>query len=380
MIENDKVDVIVVGAGPAGIGVSVLLQKLGINFIILEKEGIGASFKKWPKETKFISPSFTGNFFKMTDLNAVTPDTSPALTLLTEHPTGEDYVVYLETVANHHSLPIYKGVDVTQVRKKGNSFVLSTSLGEYRSSYLIWAAGEFQYPKQHSFKGSELCVHYSEIRSFNELENDRYVVIGAYESGFDAMANLVMGGKKVTLLDDSNYMEIVKSDSSYCLSPFTRDRVSQVIEHLEEHPSVLSYCPETKAISVEFEEGKYIVKTSEGETFTTSKRPINCTGFASSLTLVRDLFLFNKDGYPLLSQTDESIETKDLYLVGPQVKHENALFCFIYKYRQRFAIVAESIARKKRINRNTIDEVLKDYKDMNFYLEDLSCCDGECAC
>ncbi|MEM6830873.1 MAG: NAD(P)-binding domain-containing protein, partial [Bacteroidota bacterium] len=32
-----EVDVIVVGAGPAGLGVGVLLKKLNINFIILEK-------------------------------------------------------------------------------------------------------------------------------------------------------------------------------------------------------------------------------------------------------------------------------------------------------------------------------------------------------
>ena len=64
------IDVIVVGAGSAGIGVAVVLKRMGINFQILEKEEVGASFKKWPEETQFISPSFTGNFFKMPDLNA----------------------------------------------------------------------------------------------------------------------------------------------------------------------------------------------------------------------------------------------------------------------------------------------------------------------
>ncbi|MEM7110081.1 MAG: NAD(P)/FAD-dependent oxidoreductase [Bacteroidota bacterium] len=368
-----KFDVIVVGAGPAGLGVAVLLKKLGIDFIILEKDDIGSSFRKWPKETKFISPSFTGNFFKMTDLNAITPDSSPALSLLTEHPTGEDYAAYLEEVSDYHSLPIYKGVSVTSVQKQGSSFVLATSVGEYVSKYLIWAAGEYQYPNKNNFQGSDLCTHYSEITSFSDLDGDEYVVIGAYESGFDAVFNLTKAGKKTTLLDSSKYLELVKSDSSYCLSPFTRDRIFEVIKHLNYHP-------ETKATSVEYEEGNYIVKTKNGTTFSSQHKPINCTGFASSLTLVKKLFLFAKDGFPLLSEIDESIETNNLFLVGPQVKHEKALFCFIYKYRQRFAIVAESIARRKRISRRTIKEVLKEYKDLNFYLKDLSCCDGECIC
>ena len=258
------------------------------------------------------------------------------------------------------------------MQKEKDSFVLTTNLGEYRSTYLIWAAGEYQYPKKENFPGSDLCIHYSEIPSFSELEGEDHIVIGAYESGFDAMANLVQAGKQVTLLDSSNYLEIVKSDSSYCLSPFTRDRISEVINDLD-------YYPQTAAISVEQEEGKYLVRTSTWETFSSSNKPINCTGFTSSLTLVENLFKFRRD-YPLLNEVDESIETENLFLVGPQVKHNNALFCFIYKYRQRFAIVAEAIARKERVSRRTIREVVREYRDYNFYLKDLSCCDDECVC
>ena len=45
-----KFDVVIVGAGPAGLGVGILLKKLDLDFIILEKNSIGASFKKWPKK------------------------------------------------------------------------------------------------------------------------------------------------------------------------------------------------------------------------------------------------------------------------------------------------------------------------------------------
>ncbi|MCG8373718.1 MAG: NAD(P)-binding domain-containing protein, partial [Balneolales bacterium] len=84
--------------------------------------------------------------------------------------------------------------------------------------------------------------------------------------------------------------------------------------------------------------------------------------------------------YPLLNAFDESTKTKNLFLVGPQVKHDSALFCFIYKYRQRFAIVAESISRRNQIPNFLIREVIQEYIDNNFYLKDLSCCDDECVC
>ena len=74
-------EVVVVGAGPSGIGVSIILQKMGVNFTVLDRNNVGSSFLKWPKQMKLLTPSFFSNTFKMIDLNAITYDTSPALTL-----------------------------------------------------------------------------------------------------------------------------------------------------------------------------------------------------------------------------------------------------------------------------------------------------------
>ncbi len=367
-----KFDVVIVGAGPAGLGVGILLKKLDLDFIILEKNSIGASFKKWPQETCFISPSFTGNFFKMPDLNAITPDTSPAYRLLTEHPTGEDYVEYLEDVSRFYDLPIKTNIEVFGLEKHNDVFLINTNDGEYKSTYLIWAAGEYQYPNLNTFPGSDLCLHYSHIEAFSELEGEDRIVIGAYESGFDAMINLTLEEKHVTLIDDSNYFDLINSDSSYSLSPFTRDRIDEVID-------LFDYHTDSKVISVELDKGQYIVKTANNKTFISPYKPINCTGFSTSLRLVNNLFDF-EDGYPVLNNVDESTKTENLFLVGPQVKHGSALFCFIYKYRQRFAIVAESISGRESISQYFLQEVIHEYIENNFYLDDLSCCDDECIC
>lgn len=372
MTDAKEFDVIVIGAGPAGLGVGIVLQKLGINYTILEKHSVGSSFKKWPKETRFISPSFTGNFFKMPDLNAISPDSSPAFSLLTEHPSGSEYALYLEGISEFYKLQIKTAIDVKDVQRKKDFFTINTSEGEYKSTFVIWAAGEYQYPRKESFDGSDLCAHYAEISSFSDLKGEDRIIIGAYESGFDSAVNLVKLGKKVTLLDGAEFLELVNSDSSYSLSPFTRDRVKEVINDIEYHKK-------TRVKEVTFSEGTYTVTTTDNKTFTSKHKPINCTGFSSSLSLVEELFDFD-DGYPLLNDFDESTKTKNLFLVGPQVKHSNALFCFIYKYRQRFAIVAERIAEGGNVSDETLQEVLQEYKDNNFYLKDLSCCDNECTC
>lgn len=370
---NEKTfDVIIVGAGASGMGVAIVLDKIGIDYLILERDTVGASFRKWPKETRFISPSFTGNFFGMPDLNAISPETSPAYNLLTEHPSGEEYAQYLEGIAEFYQLKIETKVAVQRVQKETSFFRIKTDKGDYKSRCLIWAAGEFQYPSHNGFTGADLCTHYSQVTSFSDLQGAERLVIGGYESGFDASVHLVESGKRVTVLDSSDYLGLVSSDSSYALSPYTRDRIKGVIDQIDYHK-------ETRVEEVRRENGHYRVTSTDGKTFTSVTPPINCTGFDSSLSLVKDLFEFEGQ-YPLLTDFDESTKTENLFLVGPQVKHGGALFCFIYKYRQRFAIVGEKIAMELGVPPEIIEEFVEDHKQYNFYLKDLSCCGDSCDC
>ena len=46
----------------------------------------------------------------------------------------------------------------------------------------------------------------------------------------------------------------------------------------------------------------------------------------------------------VLNEIDESVKTPGLFLVGPHVRHDALIYCFIYKFRQRFANIATKIA------------------------------------
>jgi len=51
--------VVIVGAGPAGIGVAAALRDAGVTDVaIIDRQGIGASFRRWPMETRLLTPSF----------------------------------------------------------------------------------------------------------------------------------------------------------------------------------------------------------------------------------------------------------------------------------------------------------------------------------
>jgi len=94
----------IIGAGAAGVGMSIALQQLGLDnedMVVLDKGKIGQSFLNWPKSTRTITPSFTTNGFGMPDINAVSTETSPAFTFNEEHISGETYADYLKTVAEY---------------------------------------------------------------------------------------------------------------------------------------------------------------------------------------------------------------------------------------------------------------------------------------
>ena len=53
-------EVLIVGAGPAGIGVATALKKAGVtDMLVVDAREIGASFLNWPRQMSFLTPSFT---------------------------------------------------------------------------------------------------------------------------------------------------------------------------------------------------------------------------------------------------------------------------------------------------------------------------------
>ncbi|MEM8615225.1 MAG: NAD(P)/FAD-dependent oxidoreductase [Cyanobacteria bacterium P01_H01_bin.105] len=364
-------DVVIVGAGAAGIGCGVVLKELGLErFTILDRHQVGASFSRWPKEMNFITPSFPSHGFGLLDLNAVTLKTSPAIAFHREHISGQQYALYLQTVADHFELPIQTEVEVQSVTHlPQGGFTLHTSSGEVSTQFVIWAAGEYQYPKLNLFPGAEHCIHNSQIQSWTDLEGDEFIIIGGYESGMDAAANLVALGKKVGVLDRTGAWANPDTDPSISLSPYTLQRLEFV--YRTGRLDMVGNAPieEVKPIS-----GGYAIY-SEYQKWMTAHPPILCTGFDTSLKQISPLFDWSK-GYAALTENDESTLTPGLFVSGPSVRHGNLIFCFIYKFRQRFAVIANAIAQRLDID----PAPLEAYRQAGLFLDDLSCCDNDCIC
>ncbi len=367
-------DVVIVGAGAAGLGFGVTLRHLGIeNFAILDRAAIGASFLRWPRQTRFITPSFASNQFGHLDLNAVCLETSPAYSIGVEHPTGVEYAAYLRGVAEHFELPVATGVDVLSVARRAphNRFRLETSRGDVRARFVVWAGGEMQYPRTGGFHGADLCLHYSGVTSWNDLGGHERCIVGGAESGIDAAVALAAAGRRAVVFDRDEPWNRHGSDPSQLLSPFTRMRLNSAVDS-----GRVTLRGGRAVTGVRRNGNGYRLALEDGDVIDCAEKPILATGFVGSARIVRSLFDWHDEYSPLLTENDESTITRGLFLVGPQVRQGNLVFCFIYKFRQRFAVVANQIARRLRVS----TEPLEWYRRHGMYLDDLSCCEDACAC
>ncbi|WP_236026500.1 NAD(P)/FAD-dependent oxidoreductase [Alicyclobacillus suci] len=370
-------DVVIVGAGAAGIGVGIVLSQLGVtNFVVLEGETVGASFKKWPRETRFITPSFPGQGFGALDLNAIVPDTSPGYTLATEHMSGAEYAEYLHAVAEHFDIPISEHTYVRRVDKSGEVFLLETNQGLVESRFVVWATGEFHYPEETAFQGAEVCLHSSRVASWSALAGDDYLIIGGNESGMDAAYHLIQSGKRVTVVTsgkDHLNEDDEDVDPSLTLSPFTYQRMTTVLDS-----GRLSIRSNMRVARVEQTGDEFLIYFDNGETWLRQTQPICATGFRGGLSVIAEHFEWSAEETVTLSSRDESTKTAGLFVVGPSVRHGNVILCFIYKFRQRFAVIAEELVNRLGIPLET--SVIEYYRRNNLYLDDLTCCEVKCEC
>jgi thioredoxin reductase len=382
--QGDLLDVVIVGAGPAGLGCAIALGRAGVsNLTVLERHEVGASFKRWPREMRFITPSFNSGAFGLVDLNAITPDTSPAWTLGKERLSGPDYARYLEAIARHFEVPVDDGTEVTGVERVVNPFArdeieehaglleIVTNKGCVYARNVIWAAGEFQYPRQSPFPGAEHCIHNALVTTWTAIEGDSCLVIGGYESGVDAAVSLVNLGKTVTVLDDHDAWADERVDPSFSLSPYTQERLRRA-----KRTGRLTLVGNARVEQVELGGIGFVARTAEGDTFESPTPPILAAGFIGSFALLHDKIELREDGYPLLTERDESTITPGLFFSGPFVRHDKAVLCFIYKYRQRFAVIAETIAQRLGLSADGLEV----YRQHHMFLTDFSCCGESCVC
>ena len=170
-------DVIVIGAGQAGLSIGYYLQKQQRRFLLLDKnERIGESWRERYDSLVLFTPR------RYCDL--------PGLPFPGERdglPTKEDAANYLEEYARHFQLPIQLGTDVIQVTKTNIGFAVRTNKELYHTEKLVVATGPFHTPYLPpivaDLSDEVLQVHTSSYKNERQLKDGPVLIVGAGNSG-----------------------------------------------------------------------------------------------------------------------------------------------------------------------------------------------------
>ena len=133
-----QVEVLVVGAGQAGIAMSEHLTAQGINHLVLERDRVAERWRTWRWDSLVANgPAWHDRFPGLEfDVDA------------DAFATKDQVADYLGSYAQRINAPIRTGVEVTSVRKKQgeNGFRVETSDGPIEADFVVAATGAFQTP------------------------------------------------------------------------------------------------------------------------------------------------------------------------------------------------------------------------------------------
>src|SRR5579862_9794155 len=114
-MKMDRMDVILVGAGPIGLELAVAMKRAEIDYRHFDAKQIGYTISWFAPGTRFFSSS---ERIAIAGVPLHTADQSKA--------TREDYLSYLRGVVEQFDLNIHTYEPVTGIHRDGGEFVLTT--------------------------------------------------------------------------------------------------------------------------------------------------------------------------------------------------------------------------------------------------------------
>lgn len=183
-------EVIVVGAGQAGLGVGWHLVEQGIDTLILDRGRVGETWRsqRWDSfelNTPNWMNQLPGHNFEVDDQDGF----APTRTLVDS----------FEEAAQ--GLPVSEGVDVSLLRAEGDGYLLETGTGQLRSRTVVLACGNLNVPRIPPAAGSLPQdvdqFHTADYRSADRLVEGSVLVVGGGQSGAQIVEDLLKAGREV---------------------------------------------------------------------------------------------------------------------------------------------------------------------------------------
>jgi thioredoxin reductase (NADPH) len=179
-------DLLIVGAGPAGISASLRAIQNQLNYVTLEQDEIGGTVAKYPRQklvmTSPVEFPMYGKF-KKTELSK------------------ENLLAFWDMVLNRADFNCVTQEKVEQIVKGDNGiFTVCSANHQYRTRAVILALGKTGTPRKLGVPGEALPKVMYRLIEADHYVNKRILVVGGGDSAVEASMGLAnQSGNKVTL-------------------------------------------------------------------------------------------------------------------------------------------------------------------------------------
>jgi len=177
--KTERVQVVVIGGGQAGLSVGYCLARCGLSFVILEaNHRVGDSWRKrWDSLHLFTPAKYDG----LIGL----PFPAPSFSF----PTKDEMADYLESYAKHFDLPVRTDTKVERLWRNGNRYLVETGDRRLEADHVVVAMATYQAARVPEFAPtldpSIVQLHSSEYRNPAQLQAGDVLIVGAGNSGAD---------------------------------------------------------------------------------------------------------------------------------------------------------------------------------------------------
>ncbi|GAB2479747.1 NAD(P)/FAD-dependent oxidoreductase [Promicromonospora xylanilytica] len=194
MLEQET-EVLVVGAGQAGVAMSEHLSRDGVPHVVVERDRVAGRWRSARWDSLVANGPAWHDRFPGMAFDDVAPD---------GFATKDQVADYFVTYAKMIEAPIRCGVEVTAVRKQSGraGFLVETSAGDLTARHVVAATGPFQRPMIPDIvpDGCGLHqIHSNDYRNPGQLPQGATLVVGAGSSGVQIAEELRRSGRKVYL-------------------------------------------------------------------------------------------------------------------------------------------------------------------------------------
>ncbi|MCB9357057.1 MAG: YpdA family putative bacillithiol disulfide reductase [Calditrichaeota bacterium] len=203
---------IIVGSGPAGIGVALEAKGRGVRALMLDRGALCNTLFRFPERMTYFSTSELLEF--------------PGIPLVAmgAKPTKREVLEYFVRIVLEYRLPFVTDCEVRNVRREGDRFTVDSARGEFSCEAVVLATGSYDQPNLVGVPGEELphVSHYYD--SPHRCIGRRVVVVGGKNSAAEAALELHRTGALVTLVHRG---EGLTGSIKYWIRPDLENRIRE---------------------------------------------------------------------------------------------------------------------------------------------------------